>query len=213
MPRCLRSTLVVFLTLAAWNRSPGQQSPPSNSSAPYLIAQQDMATNAPDAGAATSSAQTGDEVNRLQAENAALRKEVADAARTIAELQAKLVQAGANHPGAPVPAEPPPSPPTPDAVASPDTGAPASPAPTGPQRALPLDATNTGVAAANANGAAADAGPSRSYTVVKGDSLWRISHKMYPHDTLNGEDKIRDANKDVFNGKFLQPGQVLVIPQ
>jgi len=48
---------------------------------------------------------------------------------------------------------------------------------------------------------------------VKGDSLWKIAHKMYPGDTKNGEDKIRDANKDAFAGKFLKPGQVLVIPQ
>ena len=52
----------------------------------------------------------------------------------------------------------------------------------------------------------------RTYTVKSGDSLWKIAHKMYPHDTNNGEEKIKDANKDAFSAKFLKPGQVLVIP-
>jgi 5'-nucleotidase len=92
-------------------------------------------------------------------------------------------------------------------------------APAVPPRAVAVDTNAPDVhapaeAAAGTNGApAAPAGPSRSYTVVKGDSLWKIAHKMYPGDTKNGEDKIRAANQDVFNGKFLKPGQVLVIPQ
>jgi nucleoid-associated protein YgaU len=204
----IRSILVVFLAPAAWNPAHGQQARSDNSeSASFLIAQADMTTNSPTPGAADSSAPAGDEVTRLQTENATLRKEVADAARTIARLQAQLAQAGISHQT--VTASPEPASPagTPDAT---DTSA---PAPAGPQKALPLDATNANATASAPGAAAADAGPGRSYTVVKGDSLWRIAHQMYPHDTLNGEDKIRDANKDVFNGKFLQPGQVLVIPQ
>ena len=133
-----------------------------------------------------------DDVIKLKAENAALKKQAADAAQTISQLQAELAKAGIHNRD--------------DLASTPDAGA----ASTGPQKALPLDATNA-VATPAAPGT--DTGPSKTYTVVKGDSLWKIAHKMYPHDTANGEDKIRDANKDVFNGKFLQPGQVLVIPQ
>ena len=211
MPR-IRHILVVFLALLACDRAFAQISSSAAVRIPaYLAAQMDDSTNAPAAAPADSSAPAGDEVTRLRTENAALRKEVVDAAHTIEQLQARLAQSGANHQPGAVPAEPSPSPTTPDANAAPDAGGPAPAPPSGPQKALPLDATN-----ANVNPASPDAvpsGPSRSYTVVKGDSLWKIAHKMYPHDTLNGEDRIRDANKDVFNGKFLQPGQVLVIPQ
>ena len=146
-----------------------------------------------------------DDVGKLQAENAALKKEVADARHTIAQLQAKLAEMKQHHETA--------STETPAPMAeTPAMPATTNAAPTGPLKALPLDSTNA-VANAAPGAPAADAGPSKSYTVVKGDSLWKIAHKMYPHDTLNGEDKIRDANKDVFNGKYLKPGQVLVIPQ
>lgn len=93
----------------------------------------------------------------------------------------------------------------------------AAAAPT-PPKALPLDAPNpavttTGTATA-AGAPAADAGPTRTYKIVAGDSLWKIAHKMYPGDTKNGIDKIKDANKDVLiEGKPLKIGQVLVIPQ
>jgi len=170
--------------------------------------------------AQTASAPAGADVSKLKAENAKLKKEVSDAAKTIADLQAKLTQtsaqldaatqavAAANAAAAAAKTQPAPA--ASPAVA--DTSAPEA-APAGPQKALPLDATNV-VSSPGAPGTpGADTGASKTYTVVKGDSLWKIAHKMYPHDTANGEDKIRDANKDVFNGKFLQPGQVLVIPQ
>jgi len=193
MSRSISLTVAFLLTVAGCNLAHGQ----------------DAQTNNPAAGPANSSASTGDDLAALQAENAALKKEVAVAKQTIAQLQAALAQAGIKNQADISPAAPPDN--SSAAPAAADTGAPSTNAtPAGPLRALPLDATN-----ANATAAApgAEAGPSRSYTVVKGDSLWKIAHKMYPHDTLNGEDKIRDANKDVFNGKFLQPGQVLVIPQ
>jgi len=152
-----------------------------------LAYSQDTQNNNPAASPASSSVSAGDDVAKLQAENATLKKEVADAARTIAQLQAQLAKAGI----------------TPSA----DTNA----APAGPLKALPLDATNA-VASPAAPGAP-DAGPSRSYTVVKGDSLWKIAHKMYPGDTKNGVDKIQEANKDAIGGKPLKIGQVLIIPQ
>lgn len=169
-----------------------------------------------------SSAQNADELTKLQADNAALKKQADDAARTIAQLQAELAQSGKHHRAATASTgEPAPganSPATPDASAAPVadmTAAPASTnaAPSGPQRALPLDATNANVTATAPGSPATDAGPSRSYTVVKGDSIWKIAHKMYPGDTKNGVDKIQEANKDALGGKPLKIGQVLIIPQ
>jgi LysM repeat protein len=155
-------------------------------------------------------AQNGDELAKLQADNAALQKEADDAAHTIAQLQAALAQAGIHHRD--TTANPP------DAGAVVDNNAPTATAPSstnaapaGPLRALPLDATN-----ANATAAAPgspEAGPGRTYTVVKGDSLWKIAHKMYPGDTKNGVDKIQEANKDAIGNKPLKIGQVLIIPQ
>jgi nucleoid-associated protein YgaU len=196
MSRSLRLVLAATLSLAGYN----------------LVYSQD---------AQPASASSGVSVANLKAENAKLKKEVSDAAKTIADLQTKLTQtsaqldaatqavAAANSAAAAAKVQPAPA----AAPAVADTSA-ADATPTGPHKALPLDATNV-VTTPGAPGATPDAGggPSKSYTVVKGDSLWKIAHKMYPHDTANGEDKIRDANKDVFNGKFLQPGQVLVIPQ
>jgi LysM repeat protein len=152
--------------------------------------------------------QNESEKSTLKNENAALKKQTEDAAHTIAQLQAQLAAAGARAAsttaGAPAAG-------TPDAASV--TGTTATPTPSGPQKALPLDATNVVANATDPSASAAPAGPSRSYTVVKGDSLWKIAHKMYPGDTKNGVDKIQDANKDAIGGKPLKIGQVLVVPQ
>jgi nucleoid-associated protein YgaU len=139
-----------------------------------------------------------DDVTQLKAENAALKQQAADAAKTIAKLQAELAEDGKTHDAATG------APPIDAGTAS--TNA----APTGPLKALPLDSTN---AAGTPGGPVTDAGPSRTYTVVKGDSIWKIAHKMYPGDTKNGVDKIQEANKDAIGGKPLKIGQVLTIPQ
>jgi hypothetical protein len=100
-------------------------------------------------------------------------------------------------------------------TATPPTAEAAPAAPATPPRALPLDATNASAATepGAAGAPAANAGPARSYKIVSGDSLWKIAHKMYPGDTKNGIDKIKDANKDILiPGKPLKIGQVLVIP-
>ena len=152
-----------------------------------------------------SPAQNGDDMVSLQTENAALKKATEDAAQTIAQLQAALAQAGITHQAAPAT--------TPDSAII-DNNAPSTNAPpTGPLKALPLDATNANVTAAAPGSPATDAGPGKTYTVVKGDSLWKIAHKMYPGDTKNGVDKIQEANKDAIGNKPLKIGQILIIPQ
>ncbi|HUB66990.1 MAG TPA: tetratricopeptide repeat protein [Candidatus Methylacidiphilales bacterium] len=163
-----------------------------------------------------SPAQTAAAFAKLQADNATLKKQVADAAQTIAQLQVQLAaSAAANSQPASAgvngqPASATTQPPLATSGPGPAPGATSSTSPPVPPRALPLDATNavSGSGAANANG-----GANRTYKVVSGDSLWKISHKMYPGDTKNGIDKIKDANKDILiEGKPLKIGQVLVIP-
>jgi nucleoid-associated protein YgaU len=191
MLRRFRLILAATFALAGCNLAIGQDAVPSP-------------TNSP--------APAGDDVSKLQAENAALKKQVADAAHTIAQLQAQLAKAGIHHPAATASTTEPQAA-APDSTAS-AAAASTNAAPTGPLKALPLDATNANVAATPPGETpATDAGPSRSYTVVKGDSLWKIAHKMYPGDTKNGVDKIQEANKDALGGKPLKIGQVLIIPQ
>jgi LysM repeat protein len=180
-----------------------------------------------------SPAQNANDYAQLQGENAALKKQVDDATRTIAQLQSKLTRGGRHHgqvamqslapDASSLAAEPARGPTpvipvstdaaTPDAVTN--ASAPAAPA-AAPQRATAVDTNAPDVNAAPpaaTNGApAAPAGPSKNYTVVKGDSIWRIAHKMYPGDTKNGEDKILGANPGL-DPKRLKIGQTLVIPQ
>ena len=160
-------------------------------------------------GTSTSSA-----LARLQLENNGLKKQAADASHTIATLQTQLANmqqqvADANARAAAA---------TPAAPGAPATGVP--PATVGGGGAVastpaPVIAPAPIVPATPAPGTAStpDAGGARTYTVKSGDSLWKIAHKMYPKDTTNGEEKIKDANKDAFANKFLKPGQVLVIPE
>jgi len=202
MSRSICLTLAVSFVLAGCNLARSQDA---------------QNTNPPAASPPDSSAPAGDDVATLQAENAALKKEVADAKNTIATLQAALAQAGIKNQAAtsstesPAPATPP------DAAAATDNTAPGAPdtnaAPAGPLKALPLDDTNAVANAAAPGASTPDAGPSKTYKVVKGDSLWKIAHKMYPGDTKNGVDKIEEANKDAIGGKPLKIGQVLIIPQ
>jgi len=145
------------------------------------------------------------DMDKLTADNAALKKQVDDANTTIAQLQEKLktreaVAAASTDVAAPAPASA-----TSDAT------------PSGPLKALPVDQTEAAKGTADADAAAAPAAgatPSagaRSYTVIKGDSYWKIAKKMYPGDTKNGVAKIQEANKQTM-GKPLKIGQVLVIP-
>jgi tetratricopeptide (TPR) repeat protein len=169
---------------------------------PNAPAARDLITTESEAFAASlPGSSTSAALARLELENAELKKQAADAAHTIVQLQTQLAQANAR--------------PAPEL--EPATGAPpsATPAPT-----APLVATVPGNPPASGAGTststtppAPDASGVRTYTVKSGDSLWRIAHKMYPHNTTDGEEKIKDANKDAFSAKFLKTGQVLVIPE
>jgi nucleoid-associated protein YgaU len=177
--------------------------------------------------------QNADDFARLQGDNATLKKQLDDATATIAQLQAKLAKAGKHHSAlaaGPTPRampEPPPAPaPVPAAPVVADTGTPTA-GPSGPvtPKALPVDPAVAAAgdadhqpdvpaataATTSSTNAAEPAAPPRSYTVVKGDSYWKIAKKMYPGDTKNGVTKIEDANKQTV-GKPLKIGQVLVIP-
>jgi nucleoid-associated protein YgaU len=185
MSRSLRLTLAACLSLATFGLAHSQDTQNSTPATPV-----------------DASAPAGDDIAALKAENAELKKEVSDAKQTIATLQSQLSQAGINHTS---PTE------APDTTAAASTNA----APAGPLKALPLDATNVVANPAAPGAPAADAAPagSKTYTVVKGDSLWKIAHKMYPGDTKNGVDKLQEANKDAIGGKPLKIGQVLIVPQ
>ena len=148
--------------------------------------------------AATVPSDNSDLVAKLQSENTMYKNQLDDAAHTITLLQGQLAQSTKT--------------PAPAAGADASTAAPVIPS--GPQKALPIDQMNPNVPAPTAPGApVADAGPSRSYTVVKGDKIWTIAKKMYPGHTKEGVDKIEEANKDNLGNKPLKIGQVLVIPQ
>ena len=170
-----------------------------------------------------SPAQSSDDYAKMQADNAALRKQLDDATHTINQLQLQLTQMGKHHghlameqPSAPpiVPVDSTGGAAT--APAAPDASSTAAQSPTNmaTPRAEPVDTNAPDTAAtppASGTNAPASTGPSRSYTVVKGDSIWKIARKMYPGDTKNGEDKIMAANPGV-SPKKLKLGQVLVIP-
>jgi LysM repeat protein len=187
--------------------------------------------------------QNADDYAKLQGDNAALKKQVSDATRTITQLQKQLTQAMKHHghvsgmtaiaaadpaPAAsdadkpemgspPATADSTNTPPATDTPVAADT-APATNA--APMRATAVDTNAPDVNAAPVTaapivgtngGPVAPAAPARSYTVVKGDSVWKIAKKMYPGDTKNGEDKILGANAGL-DPKRLKIGQVLVVP-
>ncbi|MCE0484336.1 MAG: LysM peptidoglycan-binding domain-containing protein [Methylacidiphilales bacterium] len=210
---------------------------PNSDKADQVKALIDKQSQAFAASLPNSPTQSANDYAQLQADNATLKKQVDDASHTIAQLQAQLVDvtkhshdmaqvpvpASTDNPAPAVVADA--STPTPAASSSaPATSAPANADPatpatnaatsTTPPRALPVDTNAPDVNATPSGSTAAVAGGSgRTYTVVKGDSLWKIAHKMYPGDTKNGVDKIEEANKDAIGNKPLKIGQVLVIPQ
>jgi LysM repeat protein len=196
---------------------------PASDKADQVKALIDKQSQAFAASLPNSPTQSADDYAKLQAENATLKKQVDDATRTITQLQAQLAHDSKHH-NAATTAIPPV---TPEAASAPAAGTPVGPvasdalgsgapastngAPATSPRALPVDLS----AMTNAPAATdATTGPSKTYKVVSGDSLWKIAHKMYPGDTKEGIDKIKDANKDtLIEGKPLKIGQVLIIPQ
>lgn len=180
-----------------------------------------------------SAVQSADDYAKLQSDNATLKA-------TITQLQTQLAQAqaqsGKHHTGTAVaatpttapapmpPAVPSATPTTPAASVEGATNVAAAAPPTAPDapastngaptlvapRALPVETNAAGVPVAPA----VDTANARTYKIVAGDSIWKIAHKMYPGDTKNGMEKIKEANKDTLpEGKPLKIGQVLIIPQ
>jgi len=198
---------------------------PNSDKADQVKAMIDKQSTAFAAALPNSPTQSADDYARLQSDNASLKKQVDDATRTIAQLQGQLTQADqtikeqqqqivttAASPTAVTASNVPPGAPVVTNASAASTNVVAAVSP----RALPVDtnAPDVNATPSSATGAAPGAGgPVRTYKVVSGDSLWKIAHKMYPGDTKNGIDKIKDANKDILiEGKPLKIGQVLTIP-
>jgi nucleoid-associated protein YgaU len=106
-------------------------------------------------------------------------------------------------------------------LAPPMPPVPATPIPAGsatPATPMPADATTASTKAMNATAipgtspatAATKTANKRTYTVAKGDSLWRIAEKFYG----SGSDfkKIAKAN-NISDPDHIRPGQELVIPE
>ncbi|MDR0533574.1 MAG: LysM peptidoglycan-binding domain-containing protein [Verrucomicrobiales bacterium] len=88
-------------------------------------------------------------------------------------------------------------------VSVPTSTAPASAA---PATNAPTAAPATAVPAPNTQGA-------KTYTIQKGDSLWKIAKKFYPEDVKGGVEKIKQANpQTAANDKGLKLGATLIIP-
>jgi LysM repeat protein len=174
-----------------------------------------------------SPAQSAQDYAQLQSENESLKKQVSDATETIVRLQMKLVQGGHHH--ANVAMNTPVSTPDSESVSVPPAGSTTPVIPVAgdaadatnaagstnaPPKAMPADtnAPDAQAAPATADTNAVPAGPTKPYTVKKGDSIWKIARKMYPGHAKDGEDKIMSANPGL-DPKKLKPGQILQVPQ
>lgn len=157
---------------------------------------------------------------RLQSENANLRKQLEDAQARLARIdqqqqdqqtataqqqQQQQAAAAAQQAAA-------------TAAAAKQAAAPAkTPAPMGSAPAVATAQPQaTGSQPTTASPAASNASApteARSYTISKGDTLWKISAKFYKGDVVNGIEKIKTANTGTVDfTKPLKIGTVLVIP-
>jgi len=139
-----------------------------------------------------STAHNAEEMARISKENMDLKQALAQRDAVLAKKDDALASQRVQP--TPAPAAPLPNPATPT-----DT------TPTAPPAPAPI-LTTPPIPSAPAN-------EGRTYTIQKGDSLWKIAKQFYPDNVNAGVDKIKQANPEATaNVQNLKLGSTLVIP-
>lgn len=159
-----------------------------------------------------SPAVNSEEVARMGRENLQLKRALAETQSVLAQLRSQTIQQGApENTSAVAPVTEPVKPAAPSLLSvETSTNAPAlvttpSVATAPPSNHPSIASTNTIAETIPAN--------SRTHTIAKGDSLWKISRQYYPEDIAGGVEKIKKANPEkTGNVRGLKLGETLIIP-